>query len=271
MHFVVTAVRWAIGIPFVVFGLFTAWTALAALVRGRWLRLKMANRKEAAARFVIGAVAIAIAGALIPDTDDPTTTSVGRVSAASTTTTTTGAPTTTSTTPVPTTTTTTTTTTRPAPTTTTTRSAPTTTATAVSYPARPDRRPGDREARIGEMVVFDDYGAKVFSAKRMTRAGASGAGADWLAFSVGVGHVGDSGTIGYNPEDWSIVTPAGQIHGYNLLPPGDQLGSGRLVPGGTVSGVVWFHVGAEHGDFYVLYNPAYDFTSSARGVWRGRS
>lgn len=69
----------------------------------------------------------------------------------------------------------------------------------------------------------------------------------------------------YNTFDWKLQTPNGQV-----IDPGfssaDQLGSGDLVKDGTVSGKVVFEVGANKGDFFVIYKP--DAFDAARGLWK---
>ncbi|MHB1725026.1 MAG: DUF4352 domain-containing protein [Acidimicrobiales bacterium] len=74
----------------------------------------------------------------------------------------------------------------------------------------------------------------------------------------------NSGTISYNDLYWRLQTPSGVVEDSNLTASND-LGSGSLVGGGTVTGNVCFHDPAQSGTYVGIYKP--DPFSSARGIW----
>jgi hypothetical protein len=131
------------------------------------------------------------------------------------------------------------------------------------YPGRPDRQGEDQELRIGEGARLSGYTATV------TEAG----------FEQSVSEFEDDGYIKvhviienrddksqpYNLFDWSLQTPGGVVEDPGIVS-ATTLGSGDLVPGGTVEGDVFFEVGDATGEFYVLYKP--DAFDAARGVWQ---
>lgn len=69
----------------------------------------------------------------------------------------------------------------------------------------------------------------------------------------------------FNSLDWKARSPTGNTIGSEQVGTDGQLTSGELTDGGTVAGKVTFKVGAEKGDFKVIWKP--DAVDPARGVW----
>jgi hypothetical protein len=74
----------------------------------------------------------------------------------------------------------------------------------------------------------------------------------------------NSGSISYNDLYWQLQTPSGKVEGTNFEAPND-LGSGGLVGGGTVTGNVCFDDPGQSGIYVGLYQP--DSFNNDRGVW----
>ncbi|MDQ3574285.1 MAG: DUF4352 domain-containing protein, partial [Actinomycetota bacterium] len=70
----------------------------------------------------------------------------------------------------------------------------------------------------------------------------------------------------YNPFHWKLQTPGGQVVDVTFTTMPNQLGSGDLIQGGTVSGSVAWPVGAAKGAFAIIYKP--DPFDAARGLWK---
>ena len=74
----------------------------------------------------------------------------------------------------------------------------------------------------------------------------------------------NSGSISYNDLYWQLQTPAGKVEGTNFAATND-LGSGGIVGGGTVTGNVCFDGAVQSGTYVGLYQP--DSFNNNRGVW----
>lgn len=74
----------------------------------------------------------------------------------------------------------------------------------------------------------------------------------------------NSGSISYNDLYWQLQTPAGKVEGTNFEATND-LGSGGIVGGGTVTGNVCFDDPGQSGTYVGLYQP--DTFNNNRGVW----
>ena len=74
----------------------------------------------------------------------------------------------------------------------------------------------------------------------------------------------NSGSISYNDLYWQLQTPAGKVEGTNFEATND-LGSGGIVGGGTVTGNVCFDDPGQSGTYIGLYQP--DSFNNYRGVW----
>jgi hypothetical protein len=79
---------------------------------------------------------------------------------------------------------------------------------------------------------------------------------------------GGSGSASYGSFDWNLQNPSGAIVALTFFGgPDNQLGSGELAPGGTVSGEVCFpDENASSGQYVVLYDPL-TFLSDDRLAW----
>ena len=69
----------------------------------------------------------------------------------------------------------------------------------------------------------------------------------------------------YNIFDWRLQTPSGTVLSPTFTS-GQALGSGDLVTGGVVAGDLYFEVGAQKGDFFLIYKP--DPFDANRGIWK---
>lgn len=127
------------------------------------------------------------------------------------------------------------------------------------YPERPDRQDEDHEAEVGQGVRLSGYTASVTGAEISTEEFLG----EQLTVFVTVENRDDSAQP-YNLFDWRIQTENGQVLDPTINFRDDDLGSGDLVSGGTVSGTVAFDVGP--GTYYVIYKP--DAFDAARGIWR---
>lgn len=125
------------------------------------------------------------------------------------------------------------------------------------YPDRPDRQDDDHEAELGDPVRLAGYTATLTGASTEDQFGDP-----VVVITVQVENRDDSAQT-YNLFDWRIQTANGQVLDPTINLRDDDLGSGDLVPGGSVSGTIAFDVGP--GEYYVIYKP--DPFNSARGVW----
>jgi Domain of unknown function (DUF4352)/Protein of unknown function (DUF2510) len=170
---------------------------------------------------------------------------------------TTEGPTTTATTGPPT-----TTTTVPPPTT----AAPSTTASprpSTLFPGRVDAQKEDQERNIGEGAMLSGYTATVTSAAFQPSL-SSFETDGYVIIDVTILNR-DKKAQPYNLFDWRLQTPSGSVINPTFTSVG-ALSSADLVSGGTVTGKVVFEVGAETGDFYIIYKP--DPLDAARGIWK---
>ena len=72
-------------------------------------------------------------------------------------------------------------------------------------------------------------------------------------------------TQSYQPTEWTILRPNGTPGGQPVSAEG-QLGPGQLPAGGTAGGKVSFEVGAEKGDFVLIWKPT--ASASAPAQWK---
>jgi hypothetical protein len=127
------------------------------------------------------------------------------------------------------------------------------------YPERADIQSDDHEANLGESVRLSGYTATVTGAEIATPE----FGDPQLVVHVGVENRDDAAQP-YNLFDWRVQNEAGQVLDPTINLRDDDLSSGDLVNGGTVSGTVAFDVPA--GTYYVIYKP--DAFDAARGIWK---
>lgn len=131
------------------------------------------------------------------------------------------------------------------------------------FPGRIDAQREDQERNIGGSAELSGYTATV------TSAGFQQSVSDfetdgYVVVDVNIFNRDDSAQP-YNTFDWKLQTPGGQVIEPTFSSV-DQLGSGDLVHGGSVTGKIVFEVGSETGDFYVIYKP--DAFDAARGIWK---
>lgn len=134
---------------------------------------------------------------------------------------------------------------------------------AVLFPGRPDAQGEDQERNIGEEARLSGYTAVVNSAE-FVQSISEFEDAGYVKINVTVTNRDDAAQP-YNLFDWRLQSPGGTVKdaGFVSAP---TLDSGDLVGGGTVTGDVYFDVGDEKGDFFVIYKP--DAFDAARGVWK---
>lgn len=127
---------------------------------------------------------------------------------------------------------------------------------------RPDEKDGDKEREIGGAVDLSGYTVTVASAAHqaeLTEFEKDG----YIVADVTLLNR-DSSAQSYNTYDWKLITPSGSIIDPYVL--GDQLGSGDLASGGTITGKIIFEDGGVAGDYYLVYDP--DFGGDNRGIWK---
>jgi hypothetical protein len=128
---------------------------------------------------------------------------------------------------------------------------------------RADRQREDQEVAVGGSVRLSGYTATVVAAMfQPTLSEFEEQG--YLVADVSVENRDDEAQP-YNTFDWKLQTPNGQVIDPTFTS-ANQLGSGDLVKGGTVSGRVVWEIGATKGDFFVIYKP--DVFDAARGIWK---
>lgn len=130
------------------------------------------------------------------------------------------------------------------------------------FPGRPDTKDDDIERNIGQGAELSGYTATV------TKAGFQGEidqffTGGYLVTEVTIANRDDEAQP-YNTFEWKLITPGGQI--IDPFLGGEQLGSGDLVKGGSISGQIIWEVGAQKGDFYIIYDPS-DF-GDERAIWK---
>ncbi len=133
----------------------------------------------------------------------------------------------------------------------------------VLFPGRLDAQGEDQERNIGEEARLSGYTAVVNSAE-FVQTVSDFEDAGYVKINVTVTNRDDAAQP-YNLFDWRIQTPGGTVQDAGFVSAA-TLGSGDLVSGGTVTGDIYFEVGAETGDFFVVYKP--DPFDAARGVWK---
>ncbi len=131
------------------------------------------------------------------------------------------------------------------------------------FPDRVDRQPNDIEAQVGEPISVGGYSATITSLEH-TDAINDFEDEGYLVAEVELSNDSDQAQP-YNTFDWRVQTPNGQVLDAAFVGE-EQLGSGDLVQGGSVSGQVYWEVGQDiSGEFYVIYKP--DAFDDARAIW----
>lgn len=132
------------------------------------------------------------------------------------------------------------------------------------FPGRPDAQRQDQERNIGQPANLDGVEGTV------TAAGFQQSVSDfetdgYIVADVALRNTGER-TRPYNILDWKIQSPEGEVNDPEFSTAEGQLGSGDLVAGGSTSGRIVFKVGAQRGDFYLIWKP--DPFDAARGIWK---
>lgn len=131
------------------------------------------------------------------------------------------------------------------------------------FPNRPDEKDGDKERNVGEAADLSGYTTTVTAASRQQQV------SDFETDGYLVADVTllnrDSSAQPYNTFDWKLITPGGTIIDPTISSV-EQLGSGDLAEGGTISGKLIWEIGETPGDYYIIYDP--DFGGDNRGVWK---
>jgi hypothetical protein len=132
------------------------------------------------------------------------------------------------------------------------------------FPGRPDAQAKDHEANIGSPVEIVGYTATVNTAAFQPQLDSFETDGYVVANVTILNR--NSGSQPYNVFDWKLQTSSGQVLDADFATAANPLHSGSLVSNGTVSGSVVFNVGAQKGDFYLIYKPK-PFDAS-RGIWK---
>jgi hypothetical protein len=134
---------------------------------------------------------------------------------------------------------------------------------ATLFPGRPDAQREDQERNIGEEVETSGYTAVVNTAEFVSSI-SEFEDAGYVKINVTITNTDDRAQP-YNLFDWRLQSPGGTVQDPTFTS-APTLESGDLVSGGEVAGDVYFEVGDETGDFFVIYKP--DPFDAARGVWK---
>jgi hypothetical protein len=129
---------------------------------------------------------------------------------------------------------------------------------------RPDEKKGDKERELGQAADLSGYTATVTSAATQQSID-SFEDDGYLVAEVTLLNR-DKSAQSYNPFDWKLITPSGTIIDPCICG-AEQLGSGDLTSGGTVSGRLIFETKGAPGDYYVIFDPP-DIANDNRGVWK---
>lgn len=131
------------------------------------------------------------------------------------------------------------------------------------FPGRVDAQREDQERNVGQEVRLSGYTTTLNEAAY--KSSLSDYNKDgYIAIDVSIENRDDRAQS-YNPYDWKIQWPSGQVKEHDSVSV-DDLDSGDLVKGGKVTGKLYFEVGNTKGDFYVIYKP--DSWNAARGIWK---
>jgi hypothetical protein len=132
------------------------------------------------------------------------------------------------------------------------------------FPGRPDVKKNDKDRQVGQPAELSGFTATVTSAgfqQQLNQFERDG----YLVADVTLLNR-DARAQSYNTFYWKLITPEGQIID-PAFTGADQLGSGDLVRGGSISGKLIWEVGTQRGDFYVIFDPP-DVADDDRGVWK---
>ncbi len=129
----------------------------------------------------------------------------------------------------------------------------------------------DRERVLGDPADVHGLQATLIAAEFVPQLSETDT-AGYLVATVKLENV-DSGTTSYDRLDWVLEFPDGSTKN-RIAAAGqpDQIESEELEQDDSVEGKVYFQIGSERGDFYVLYAPRRAAqmrdNDKERGVWR---
>jgi hypothetical protein len=131
------------------------------------------------------------------------------------------------------------------------------------FPGRPDTLAEDQEREVGEAARLSGYTTTVDAAAfqaQLSEFETSG----YVVIDVTTENR-DERAQPFNEFDWALQSPDGAVISPTLNTTDAPLGSGDLVGGGVATGSVVFDVGAQTGEFFIIYKP--DPFDAARGIW----
>jgi len=132
------------------------------------------------------------------------------------------------------------------------------------FPNRGDRKAGDIEKNIGESVEASGYTLTVNKAGFQQQI-SNFENKGYMLITVSIVNR-DSKAQSYNPFNWKLLTPTGTIIDPCFCSTPNELESGDLAQGGSVSGNIPWETGPTKGDYYVIWDdPGF---SSERGIWK---
>ncbi len=123
---------------------------------------------------------------------------------------------------------------------------------------RADKQKEDVEIVVGESASVQGLKMTALSADykdTLSDYEKAEAGKKYLVVSVRIENT-DSKTKPYNPFDFKVQTASGQVIDSTYGTVQNQLNSGDLVAGGSVTGSIVFSVPAEDGHQYVIWKPS---------------
>lgn len=128
-------------------------------------------------------------------------------------------------------------------------------------PSYPNKQKEDHVAGANNQVQLSGYTTTVTGVARQPR--------DVLGRQLICGDVNirnrDDRAQRYSLVDFRLQTPAGDVRDVTFGGPGNALGTGDLVPGGTISGQVSWDDPGQPGLYVVIWKP--DAFQAARGIW----
>lgn len=128
----------------------------------------------------------------------------------------------------------------------------------------PGMQPGDTAANAGDTVTKDNI-VTTTTALFDTSDNIS-ANRTYLCTNVTIKNDSDQGAS-FNQFDWKLQDPTGTIRNTTFTGRPNQLHSGDTAPGGATTGELCFDApaGAPPGQYIVLYDPSFDFSSDRIG------
>jgi hypothetical protein len=135
--------------------------------------------------------------------------------------------------------------------------------------ARLDRQKEDQERNQGEIVRIAGFSTTVVSAGFEQSVGQF-QNAGYVKATVKLCNRNDDAQP-YSYGNWRLQTPSGQVINPTFVVGAPLLGGQQplpvdLVKGGVATGDVYFQIGGQKGDFYLIYKP--DPLDSSRGIWK---